>query len=186
MSGAATLDPVVWARAYERVENRLLAYRVRNRFLLTQLTREILEQAAARREQEPDRAPEDLAAEEAERSLDAWIARLSTRDGDPPIRQVARGRAAIYLAGLPERWPASFLDHDPPPELVAELRSIFLEAGPNLEFTNMAPRPFDLGPVSEVAGGTWRTFAKWPILRTLTVWCLFALLLGTAFYLTRL
>ena len=71
-------------------------------------------------------------------------------------------------------------------ELLAELRSIYLEAGPNLEFTNMAPRPFDLGPVSDVAGETWRTFAKWPILRTLTVWCLFALLLGTAFYLTRL
>ena len=98
----------------------------------------------------------------------------------------ARGRAAIYLAELPGRWPASFLDHQPPPELLAELRSIYLEAGPNLEFTNMAPRPFDLGPVSDVAGETWRTFAKWPILRTLTVWCLFALLLGTAFYLTRL
>lgn len=187
MSATTMLDPLVWAEAYERVENQLLAYRVTNRFLLTQLTQEILEAAAVRHEIEPDRAPEDLAAEEAEKSLDAWVERLAGSGDETPARRIARGRAAIYLAELPRRWPASFLDyHSPPPELLAQLHATYLEAGPDLEFSNMVPRPIDLGPVSGAAGETWRTFAKWPVLRGVMLWGLFAILLGTAFYLTRL
>ena len=182
-----TLDPLVWAEAYERVENHLLAYRVTNRFLLAQLAREILEAAALRREQEPGRDPAELAAEEAERSLDEWIERLIGPSDETPAQRVARGRAAIHLAGLPRTWPASFLDyHAPSPELLGRLRATYLEAGPDLEFSNMRPRRIDLGPLSDAAGETWRTFAKWPILRGLTVWGLFAGLLGTIFYLTRI
>ncbi|HWA10840.1 MAG TPA: hypothetical protein VG838_15480 [Opitutaceae bacterium] len=186
-AAAAQLDPMVWAEAYERVENHLLAYRVTNRFLLTQLTQEILAAAADRHAREPDRDPGDLAAEEAEKSLDAWVVHLTSSTDESPTHRAARGRAAIYLAELPQRWPASFLDtQSPPPALVEELRTVYLKAGPDLEFSNMAPRPIDLGPVSGAAGETWRTFAKWPVLRGVTVWGLLAILLATAFYLTRL
>lgn len=181
-----TLDPLVWAEAYERVENHLLAYRVTNRFLLTQLTQEILLAASVQHVLAPDRLPADLAAEEVARSLNAWIERVIGPSDETPVRRTARARAAIYLADLPRRWPASFLSNQsPPPELLEQLRSTYVAAGPDLEFSNMQLRPIDLGPVSGAADETWRAFAKWPILHSVMTWGLFAGVLGAAFYLSR-
>jgi hypothetical protein len=49
----------------------------------------------------------------------------------------------------------------------------------------MTPRDIDLGPISAAADETWRTFAKWPLLRGIVTWTIFIALAGTAFYLTR-
>jgi hypothetical protein len=47
------------------------------------------------------------------------------------------------------------------------------------------PRPIDLGPITEAAGETLERFEKWPILRTLFLWLLFATALAGIFYATR-
>ena len=87
---------------------------------------------------------------------------------------------------MPESRPEAFLDpSDVPPDLAERIRSTYLAAGPDLEFSNMAPRPIDLGPVSSVADETWRTFARWPVLRIAVLWALVGALLGLSFYLTR-
>lgn len=179
-------DPTLWHDAYRRVEDHLLAYRVTNRALLTQLGQRVIAQAAARHEREPHRAPVELAAEEVEHLIAQWIDRLIGPSDETPARRFARGRAAIYLAHLPELWPSAFLDErDPPPGLLQDLRSTYLEAGPDLEFSSMMPRALDYGPISGAAGKTWRTFSKLPLLAGVMVWMLFASMLSTAFYLTR-
>lgn len=180
------LDPHVWNPAYAQVERHLQAYRIGNRFFLHQLAHEIVAAAAARYETEPDRDPCELAAEETERHLRAWIDELVGETSETPMRRFARGRAAVFFSGLPERWPAAFLGRSTPPEdLAARLHTTYLEAGPDFEFSSMVPRPIDLGPLSSVADETWRTFAKWPVLRGLTMSALFVLAFGAAFYLVH-
>lgn len=187
MTEGIRLDPELWGEAYERVEHLLLAYRVNNRFLLAQLSGLILRSAAERHAAEPDRSRADVAAEEAMRLIGEWIDALIGPSTDSRARRFALGRAAIFLADLPTRWPASFLNlRNPPPELLERLRKTYIAAGPDLEFSNMAPRPIDLGPISNAAEGTWRTFARWPVLRGAFVWLLFLSFLGTAFFLTRI
>lgn len=182
-----TLDPGVWHEAYERVENYFRAHRISNRLLLHALTARVIEAAAARHAREPGRAPIALAAEEAVRQMEAWIERHDGADeNEPPARRQARGRAGVFLVDLPGRSPASFLDYRPMPrDLAEELRATYLRAGPDLEFANMGPRPIDLGPISGMADGTWRTFDTWPVLRGLVVWGLFLGLLVLAFVTLR-
>jgi hypothetical protein len=49
----------------------------------------------------------------------------------------------------------------------------------------MVPRPIDLGPIPEAAGETLERFEKWPILRTLLLWLVFAGALAVIFHATR-
>jgi hypothetical protein len=181
------LDPDIWHEAYERVENYFRSYRISNRLLLHALTARVIEAAAQRHLREPDRAPASLAAEEALRQMEGWIGHHVGSDGDEsPARSHARGRAGLYLADLPGQAQESFLNYRPmPPELAEELRATYLRAGPDLEFVNMGPRPIDLGPISGMADGTWRTFDKWPVLRGLVMWGLFLGLLVLAFVTVR-
>jgi hypothetical protein len=99
----------------------------------------------------------------------------------------AHGRAALHLASVAEQWPEVLLDAaNAPPETVERIRTTYVAAGPDLEFSNMAPRPIDLGVVSTMADETWRTFARWPVLRTAFLWGIAFALLGLSFFLTRL
>jgi len=175
-----------WALARARVDAQLRAYRVIDHDVRARLTAEILAETARRHEIEPGRRPEDLAAEETFRRFNAWIdALLGPTDENPAVR-FARGRAAIHLADLPGNWPElMFAPLDVPDDLLASVRTVYLEAGPDLTFANMGPRPIDLGPISSVANGTWRTFARWPVLRGAFIAGLFFSLLGMAFYLVR-
>lgn len=184
---AFNVDPLVWAEATERVEDYLRAYRVTNRVLLHRLTQHIIGLAAQRHGADPSRLPLELAMEEAMRLIESWLEKLvGAGDAGTPARRFARGRAAMDLAGLPALWPEYFLDYrEMPPEMVAQLRATYLDAGPDLEFSNMAPRPIDLGPVPGAADSAWRTFDKWPALGTLLTWTLFVAVLGAAFYVTR-
>jgi hypothetical protein len=169
------------------VENYFRAHRITNRILLHQLTARVMHAAAARRASQPHRPPATLAAEEAVRQMEAWIERhVGVDEDESPARRHARGRAGLFLADVPNRAPESFLDlQPPPPELVADLRATYLQAGPDLEFVNMGPRPIDLGPISGMADGTWRTFDKWPVLRGLVLWGLFVGLLVLGFFTVR-
>lgn len=183
----AALDPKSWHDAYERVENYFRAHRITNLMLLHELTARVIKAAAVQHERQPHRPPATLAAEEAVRQMEAWIEhQVGSGEGESPARRYARGRAGLYLADLPGRAPECFLGLRPLPEgLAGELRATYLEAGPDLEFANMGPRPIDLGPISGMADGTWRTFDKWPVLRGLVMWGLFFGLLVLGFMMVR-
>jgi hypothetical protein len=97
--------------------------------------------------------------------------------------------AYLRLAGLPAEAGGGDLAEtigriDPQAVLHASFGPLPATAPP-LRQTSMLPQPLDLGPVSEVADETWRTFDKWPFLRGITIWVLFLLLLSAVFYVVR-
>jgi hypothetical protein len=98
-------------------------------------------------------------------------------------------RAYLRFAGLPAEAGGDDLARtiariDPPAILQASFGPLPPPA-PALQPSSMTPQPLDLGPVSEVADGTWRTFDKWPFLRGITIWVLFLSLLCAVFYVVR-
>lgn len=186
MNPIAAPPPEIWNEAGARVESHLRAYRIADPDLLGRCREKIIGRAAARFSSEPGRPLADLAAEETEKYLREWIDGAIGPSDEVPVRRFARGRAAVYLANLPRLHPGSFLSPDElPREPLEKLRSIYLEAGPDLEFASMTPRPIDLGPIAGVADETWETFAKWPALRGVAICLLSVLLLGTAFFLVH-
>lgn len=184
-----TTSPTTKARpaAAARVEAQLRAYGVNEPELLGDLVAEILRAAAHQQAIEPERSLDVLAAEEVQTRMAAWIDELIGPTDERPAVRFARGRAAIHLARLPEHWPEAMLvlPSPLPPEVRERVRATYLAAGPDFDLSSMVPRPIDLGIVSSLADETWRTFAKWPVLRGAFMCGVFLTLLGTCFYLVR-
>jgi len=175
-----------WNAAYVRVEDYLRAHRVHNRLHQNRLAQTILERAARRHEEHPALDPTTLAAEETERQMESWFSEVLDEKGEPPERLVVDGRVSLLLCDGPERWPFAFMDEEHiPADFAAAMRTSRLNAGPDLAVSSMVPRPIDLGPITEAAGETLERFERWPILRALFLWVLFASALAGIFYLTR-
>jgi hypothetical protein len=175
-----------WNAAYVRVEDYLRAHRVHNRLHQIRIIQTVLERAAARHAADPAQDPTVLAAEETEALMDAWFATVLDERGQPHDRIAIDGRMALLLCDGPSRWPQAFLsDADVPEDFVTSMRASSVQAGPDLAVSSMVPRPIDLGPITEVAGETLERFGRWPILRTLFLWLLFAGALAAVFRATR-
>lgn len=188
MSAAdSTIDAAAWAEARERVQGYLRANGIVSP-RLEELTDQVVAFARARAADASDRAPVEIATDAAMLLLEGWIGHIVGDElNESPGRRFAHERAAVHLAEVPHRWPEHFLRPEPPPpELEQHLRTTYVNAGPDLAFSNMAARDIDLGPVSDVADTTWRTFDKWPLLRGLATWALYLGLLVLAFYAVRL
>jgi len=175
-----------WNSAYVRVEDYLRAHRIHNRLHQSRLIQKILERAARRHQARPALDPTTLAAEETEALMDAWFAEVLDEKGEPHDRLTVDGRVSLLLCDGPERWPYAFLDEEHiPADFAQAMRSSNLEAGPDLAVSSMVPRPMDLGRITEAAGETLERFEKWPVLRALFLWLVFAVALAGIFYLTR-
>lgn len=175
-----------WNEAYVRVEDYLRAHRIHNRLHQSRLIQQVLERAARRHEADPTLNPTALASDEIEAGMDLWFADLLDRRGQPHERIAIDGRLALLLSDGPQRWPYAFLDERQiPPDFAQAMRAGVIEAGPDLAVSSMVPRPIDLGPIPEAAGETMERIERWPILRTLLLWLLFAGVLAVIFYLTR-
>lgn len=170
-------DPA-WDEAFMRVESYLRAHQVESRILLNRLTVEIIRAARDRVAEEPRLAPLAAAMNEANARLGAWFTQLLGEEFGRRQRLGPRGRLALVLAEVSQRWPQHFLDVETaPPEMIEAMRASYIEVGPEMRFTNMAPRPIDLGPIANVAGETWDTFRRRPWLRVMaTVLALAAVL----------
>jgi hypothetical protein len=171
-----------WNAAYEKVENYFHALRVRNKALLGQLVLRVLERAARRAPAEPEHSATQLAAEEMDRIVIEWFAEVLQ---EPPANAdqmlSTRGRLALLLADMPGRWQEQFLRPGPwPKEFISAMRETYLRAGPDFQLSKMAPRPFDLGPIT-----TLTNLGKLPYLKMVLAWTLFALLLVAIFILTH-
>ncbi len=175
-----------WNAAYVRVEDYLRAHRIHNRLHQSRLIQKILERAAERHAKHPALDPTMVAAQETEAMMDDWFAEVLDEKGQPHDRLAIDGRVSMLLCDGPQRWPYAFLDEaEPPADLVSAMRTRHLEAGPDLAVTSMVPRPIDLGPITEAAGETLERFERWPIMRALLLWLVFAATLAGVFYLTR-
>jgi len=171
-----------WNAAYAKVENYFHALRVGNKALLGQLVLRVLERAARRAPAEPNHSVTQLAAEEMERLVTEWFAEVLQ---EPPnnFSQIlsTRGRLALLLADMPGKWQEQFLHPSPwPEEFVAAMRETYLRAGPDFQLSKMAPRPFDLGPIT-----TLTNLGRIPYLKMTLTWMLFAMLLIIIFILTH-
>jgi hypothetical protein len=175
-----------WNAAYVRVEDYLRAHRIHNRLHQSRLIQKILERAARRHALHPALDPTMTAAEETEALMDTWFAEVLDQEGLPHDRLAIDGRVALLLSDGPERWPYAFLDEDNiPADFVKAMRSSNLEAGPDLAVSSMVPRPIDLGRITGAAGETLERFERWPVMRALFLWMVFASALASIFYLTR-
>lgn len=179
-----TMD--AWNAAYVRVEDYLRAHRIHNRLHQSRLIQAVLERASRRHEANPALNPSALAAEEIEALMDEWFGNMLEKRGQPHDRIAIDGRLALLLCDGAEKWPYAFLDQQHVQRELAEaMRASVIQAGPDMAVSSMVPRPIDLGPIPEAAGETIERIEKWPILRTLLLWLLFAGALAAIFYATR-
>ena len=118
-------------------------------------------------------------------AIEDWA--LTLPANTPPelsAQGLARSRARMLLVGLPA-CPAGLCHSALPPGLAEALARVNLQAAPDLHPTAMTPQPLDLGPLSDVADETWRTFDKWPVLRGVAMWALFLALLAAVLVTVR-
>jgi hypothetical protein len=175
-----------WNAAYVRVEDYLRAHRIHNRLHQSRLIQKILERAARRHAEHPALDPTMTAAEETEALMDTWFGEVLDQEGLPHDRLAIDGRVSLLLCDGPERWPYAFLDEENiPADFVRAMRSSNLEAGPDLAVSSMVPRPIDLGRITEAAGETLERIERWPVMRALFLWIVFAAALTGIFYMTR-
>ena len=175
-----------WNAAYVRVEDYLRAHRVQNRLHQSRLIQKILERAARRHAEHPALDPTAVAAEETEALMDTWFAEVLDEEGQPHDRLAIDGRGSLLLCDGPQRWPYAFLDEDHiPADFAKAMRSSNLEAGPDLAVSSMVPRPIDLGRITGAAGETLERIERWPVMRALFLWIVFAAALAGIFYITR-
>jgi hypothetical protein len=171
-----------WEEAYAAVEAYLKALRLRNRLLVAELVRGILWRASDRRAAEPDKPPRFLAMEEALSEIAEW-----TQDVlDVPLenrRLAARGRLALLLAGMPDKWQGVFLTPAPwPPAFVAAMSKSYLAAGPRFAALTMVPQPLELNAIGSGAAQWWETMDRKPIMRVMFVGVLLTLIAVTVWF----
>ena len=173
---------VEWEEAYTAVEAYLQALRLRNRLLVAELVRGILWRASARRANEPDKPARLLAMEEALTEIANW-----TQDVlDVPLenrRLAARGRLALLLAGMPDKWQGVFLTPPPwPPAFVEAMKKSYLAAGPRFANLTMVPKPLELNAIGSGAAQWWQTMDRKPIVRLMFTAVLLAILVLAAWF----
>jgi hypothetical protein len=171
-----------WEEAYAAVEAYLQALRLRNRLLVAELVRGILWRASARRTDEPDKPARFLAMEEALSEIAEW-----TQDVlEVPLenrRLAARGRLALLLAGMPDKWQGVFLTPPPWPQAFVEaMRKSYLAAGPRFAALTMVPKPLELNAIGSGAAQWWETMDRKPIVRTMFTSVLFLLIALTVWF----
>lgn len=175
-----------WNAAYVRVEDYLRAHRIHNRLHQSRLIQAILERAARRHEANPSLNPTVLATEEMDAMMQRWFGAMLAEREESGERIAAEGRLALLLCDGPQKWPYAFLDDRAiPAEFTTAMRAGAIEAGPDMAVSSMVPRLIDLGPIPEAAGETIERIEKWPILRTLLLWLVFAGCLAAIFKMTR-
>jgi len=173
---------VEWEEAYTAVEAYLQALRLRNRLLVAELVRGILWRASARRANEPDKPARLLAMEEALTEIANW-----TQDVlDVPLenrRLAARGRLALLLAGMPDKWQGVFLTPPPwPPAFVEAMKKSYLAAGPRFANLTMVPKPLELNAIGSGAAQWWQTMDRKPIIRLMFTAVLLAIIALAAWF----
>lgn len=171
-----------WEEAYAAVEAYLQALRLRNRLLVAELVRGILWRASARRADEPEKSARVLAMEEALSEVAEW-----TQDVlDVPLenrRLAARGRLALLLAGMPDKWQGVFLTPKPwPPAFVQAMSKSYLAAGPRFQELTMVPKPLELNAIGSGAAQWWETMDRKPIIRIMFIGTLLSIIALTVWY----
>lgn len=158
-----------WEEAYAAVEAYFQALRLRNRLLVAELVRRVLWRASARKVDEAAKPARVLAMEEALAEISAWTQDVLAEPLEHS-RLAARGRLALLLAGMPDKWQGVFLTPPPWPDaFVAAMRNSYLAAAPNFAGLPMVAKPLELNAFGHSAAQWWETMDRRPIARMMLV-----------------
>ena len=181
-------SPDEWNSAYEKLESYLRAHEVDSHLHRAHITTMIMRRVSRRWQGQTPTAPlATLVIEEANRLLNEWFTRImNLPDGKNTSFTVADGRVALFLCDGPLRWPYAFLaSQQIPDDLKTAMRSSLMRAGPELQISNMVPRPIDLGLIPAFADDAMDTLNRMPVIKALIGWLIFLALLTYLFWRTR-
>jgi hypothetical protein len=181
-------SPEEWNSAYEKLESYLRAHEVDSRFHRAHLITMILRSVNRRWQGKSPAAPlATLAIEETNHLLNEWFTRImDLPSGADTSFTAADGRVALFLCDGPLRWPYAFLEpRSIPDDLKAAMRKSLMKAGPELQISNMVPRPIDLGLFPEIADDTMDALNRMPVIKALVGWLIFLTILTYLFWMTR-
>lgn len=158
-------DLADWEDAYGAVESYLLALRLKNKLLVAELTRGVLLRAYARNEEDKKKSPRLLALDEVITEVGDWTQQVLDETLENR-RLAARGRLALLLAGMPDKWQSVFLTPAPwPKEFVDAMKQSYLAAGPQFAEMSMAPHPLELNVIGSGAAQWRQKMESRPIIR---------------------
>ena len=171
-----------WNAAYTKVESYFHALRVRNKVLLGRLVNQVLRRAMDRAPHEPQLSATQIAAQEMDALVSEWFSQVLQHPATGSDHMLStRGRMALLLADMPGKWQDQFLQPSPwPEEFQSAMRKTFLQAGPDFQIAQMAPRPLHLGPITTLTNLAHLYYSKMVVL-----WLLFGALLVLIFKLTH-
>jgi len=182
-------SPEEWNSAYEKLESYLRAHEVDSHFHRAHLITMILRRVSRRWQGTP--APAEpiatLAVKETNLLLNEWFSRImDLPEGTAGNFTTADGRVALFLCDGPLRWPYAFLEsRNIPDDLKNEMRRNLMRAGPELQISNMVPRPIDLGLFPEIADDAMDALNRMPVIKALIGWLIFLTILTYLFWMTR-
>jgi len=180
--------PEEWNSAYEKLESYLRAHEVGSHLHRAHLITMILRRVSLRWKNQTPPAPlSTLVIEETNRLLDEWFARLlELPAGSSSNFTASDGRVALFLCDAPLRWPYAFLEpRQIPEDFKAAMSKSLMRAGPELQISNMVPRPIDLGLLPELADDTLDALNRMPLIKALVGWLIFLAILTVLFWKTR-
>lgn len=181
-------SPEEWNSAYEKLESYLRAHEIDSRLHRAHLITTILRRVSRRWENQTPPAPiPTLVIEETNRLLNEWFSRIMELPEENRSGFTATdGRVALFLCDGPLRWPYAFLESRKIPEKFKNAMSTSLmRAGPELQISNMVPRPIDLGLIPELADDTMDALNRMPLIKALIGWLIFLTILTYLFWMTR-
>ncbi len=181
-------SPEEWNSAYEKLESYLRAHEVDSHLHRAHLITMILRGVSRRWQNQSPPAPlSTLVIQEANRLLNEWfVSIMDLPDGTATNFTAADGRVALFLCDGPLRWPYAFLEPRRIPEdLKTAMRRSLMRAGPELQISNMVPRPIDLGLFPEIADDAMDALNRMPVIKALIGWLIFLTILTYLFWTTR-
>lgn len=157
-----TGTPEQWNAAFYRLEDYFRAHRVTNKLHQSQVILRLLQRASAKHAICPNKAPVQLALEEAYAEIDRWFQLLVTDPDLPPARASIMGRVSMHILDAPEKWPNVFLAQEAivPAEFSSAVRESSIRSGPDLAVSSMVPRPLDPAPGVELLDETWERLGR--------------------------
>jgi hypothetical protein len=174
-----------WDEAYARVERYLISLQIQNRRVISNLVYLILEEASKKIKDTPSLNPTTIAMQEAHNLTSEWCGRVLDTKFTSGYGIPVRGRLAMLLADLPNKWLKYFLNDDPfPDEFRDSMKNTYLTAGPEFQKSRMKHRALELTPAGSILAETFKFVNKRPYLFWLLT-IIIAALLVSLFYFTR-
>jgi hypothetical protein len=173
-----------WDDAYNKVEHYLISLQLKNRRVISRLVYFILEKAVEKSKYNSHFNPTSIAMEEAYNLTTNWCEKVLGVKFDQKSIPI-RGRVAMLLANLPEKWPQYFLNDGPwPKELIDSMKETYVKAGPDLQISRMKHRALEFTSAGSILAETFKFVNRQPYAK-LIIYFVIAIAFILLFFLTR-